>query len=102
MICRGRCSLFFLLGVLDVIRVGLAAGEKLLDVFGASKPDWNAVVDVLNAVQEQRAVRKKKYLWSDVQNIFVASSGHSAGLFQDEGHRGSFVQVSQLKKTIER
>jgi hypothetical protein len=54
-----KIFLLFLLGVLDVIRVGFAAGEKLFDVFGASKPDWNTVVDVLNAVQEERAVRKK-------------------------------------------
>ncbi len=43
---------------------------------------------------------RKRYLWSNIQNIFVASSGHSASLFQDERHRSSFVQESQLKNTI--
>ena len=38
----------FLFGVLDVVRVGLAAFEELLDVIWTSKPDRNSVVDVLN------------------------------------------------------
>ena len=46
-----RKTVLFLLGVLDVIGVGLAAGEELFDVLGTSKPNWNSVVDVLKLLK---------------------------------------------------
>ena len=44
----GQARLMFLFGVLDVVRVGLAAFKEFLDIIWTSKPDRNSVVDVLN------------------------------------------------------
>lgn len=48
----------------------------------------------------QKIKLNKKNLWDNIKDHFCSSGSDSTSFFHQEGHRGSFIQISQLRNIM--